>query len=157
MTKQELLTKLNYNPDLGMFTWKQTPRRGFIGKYAGHFDKRGYVTIRLNRKLYLVHHLVWLAETGELPRKEIDHINQNPSDNRFCNLRECSHTENMRNTKRHKERIGYSFDRTHSKWKVYVDEPDKPRKNLGTVKTKEEAIVMLEEYKKNAIPPRVYT
>ena len=147
MTKDDLLSKLNYFPDTGTFTWKATPRRGFVGKFAGHINPRGYTSIRLDGKSYLAHHLVWLAETGAFPSKDIDHINQNPADNRFCNLREVTHTENMRNTKRHKERIGYCFDRTHGKWKVYLDQPDKKRINLGTVKTKEEAMELLERSK----------
>lgn len=147
MTKDQLLSKLNYFPETGMFTWKQTTRRGFVGKFAGHINRLGYTSIRLDGKPYLVHHLVWLAETGAFPSKDIDHINRNPADNRFSNLRECSHAENMRNTARHENRVGYCFDRTHSKWKVYLDQPDKKRINLGIVKTKEKAIELLERSK----------
>lgn len=147
MTKEQLLLKLSYFPESGTFRWKTTTRRGFVGKFAGHVNRRGYTSIRIGGNPYLAHHLVWLAETGTWPSKHIDHINRNPADNRFCNLRECTHTENMRNTARHENRVGYSFDRTHGKWKVYLDQPDKKRINLGTVKTKEEAIELLERGK----------
>lgn len=147
MTKQELLSRLTYHPESGTFSWKHTARRGFVGKLAGHVNRNGYTTIRLDGKLYLAHRLVWLAETGNFPSRYIDHLNRNPADNRFSNLRDCSHTENMRNTARHKDRVGYSFDITHGKWKVYLDQPDKKRTNLGTVKTKEEAIELLKRGK----------
>jgi len=147
MTREELLIHLTYRKDTGTFYWRKTLRRGFEGKRAGSYNKLGYETIRLFGKLHLTHRLVWLAETGSFPERHLDHINRIKSDNRFENLRECTRTENMRNTKRHQERLGYSYDRTHGKWKVYIDEPDKKRVNLGTVRTKEEAIALLESAK----------
>lgn len=152
MTKEQLLSKLTYNSETGSFSWKETSRRGFIGKWAGHVNRRGYTSIRLDGKSYLAHHLVWLAETGAFPKQFIDHINRNPADNRFCNLREVTHAENMRNTARHENRVGYCFDRTHGKWKVYLDQPGKKRIHLGTVKTKEEALALLEREKELCKP-----
>jgi hypothetical protein len=34
---------------------------------------------------------------GELPTTRIDHINEDPSDNRICNLRLATHKQNMQN------------------------------------------------------------
>lgn len=57
-----------------------------------------YSHVCLNRKKVRVHRLI--AQVF-LPNpqgyNEVDHINNNSQDNRACNLRWCSHRENMRN------------------------------------------------------------
>jgi hypothetical protein len=60
----------------------------------------GYITIRVIYKSYLAHRLAWLYVHGEWPENLIDHINNNRSDNRICNLRKATKTENNRNTLR---------------------------------------------------------
>jgi hypothetical protein len=73
----------------------------YIHRQAGHLSKYdGYIQIRVENKLYRAHHLAWLYCFGYLPR-ELDHINGIRVDNRIENLREVTHAENGRNTKRH--------------------------------------------------------
>jgi hypothetical protein len=50
--------------------------------------------------LYREHRLAWLYMTGEWPTHEIDHINGDRVDNRFCNLREATASENRWNSRK---------------------------------------------------------
>lgn len=93
---------LNYDKDTGKFTWKLATNSSItIGSEAGHIQgdlpDGGYIKISLFGKIYNAHHLAWMYEYGNLPSKEIDHINQIRTDNRIINLREVSNKENMKN------------------------------------------------------------
>lgn len=103
------------------------------------------------RKLIMMYHqilyvLPWvLNHYGYV----VDHFDGNPLNNCKANLRVATPTDNARNTSRHKNRIGICFDRTHGKWKSYLDRPDLPRLNVGTFITEDEAILALEQTKRN--------
>lgn len=78
------------------------------GSHKAHWtfgcdNGHGYLQVKINGKYYCVHRIVLEAFVGECPenKKEIDHINRNPQDNRVENLRWCTHSENNRNTSRH--------------------------------------------------------
>ena len=95
------MSELDYDPETGLFTWKATNRRGFIGRQAGCFSKKdGYVKIRLNGTLYLAHRLAWnmtYPEDPVGPDEQIDHINHNRADDRIENLRKTTNKGNSRN------------------------------------------------------------
>lgn len=95
------MSKVSYDPETGIFTWVETKRRGFIGKNAGCFCPRdGYIRIRVNGKLELAHRLAWdifNPDNQLTPQEQIDHINHIRTDNRICNLRKVTNTENSRN------------------------------------------------------------
>jgi hypothetical protein len=121
-----------------------------LSKYkwcAGGAKKCRYAQRRSCCGIVYLHHDVLQIDRMALDGKVVDHIDMNRLNNCKTNLRIVSPAENSRNTKRHLERVGYCFDKTHGKWKVYLDQPDKKRINLGTVKTKEEAIELLERGK----------
>jgi hypothetical protein len=98
------------------------------------------------KQIYL-HHAVLNVDPAQLKAegKEVDHINGNPLDNRKENLRIVDHFTNMRNTSRHKNRIGYCYNKRANLWSCYIDMSDKPRKYLGYTKTKEEAELRVNE------------
>lgn len=54
---------------------------------------RGYVVTKINGKGVPLHHIIM-----DMPNSNIDHINQNPLDNRKCNLRLCNQHQNTANT-----------------------------------------------------------
>jgi len=72
----------------------------------------------------------------------VDHINGNTLDNRRSNLRVCTHAENMRNRKIHKNNKsgfkGVYLDRITGKWKAQIRN-NRKRFYLGSYETPEEA------------------
>ena len=70
---------------------------------------RAYLYVCLQGKKVRVHRLVALTLIPN-PNgyNEIDHINNNPQDNRVCNLKWCTHAENIRNphtVEKHREHL----------------------------------------------------
>jgi hypothetical protein len=100
LTADQLRAVLDYDPATGVFTWKW--RENFpewlnirrAGKVACSEVSNGYVRIDINTRHYLAHRLAWLYVHGHWPTQQIDHINEDRSDNRIVNLREASHSQN---------------------------------------------------------------
>lgn len=158
---------LDYDPDTGEFTWKYRERHWFsslrgykmwnaknAGKRAGYLrtDVRwGYQhrEVRLMRSNYKEHRLVWLWMTGEWPKDEIDHKNQDATDNRWPNLRQATHTENMRNISLAKNNtsghIGVSWEKRYSKWLAYGRVGGR-RKYLGMYEDISEAAAVVRSF-----------
>ena len=100
---------LHYNPDTGVFTWlKSNSNNTKVGQVTG-YNEAGYLRIGVNKKLYRAHRLAWLYYYGEMPKDCIDHINGITTDNRICNLRACTHAENMQNKKSAKKDSTHGF------------------------------------------------
>lgn len=99
MNQKHLKSILDYNPETGVFKWKEKCGGAFSEKDAGWNDN-GYIRIMIKSKAYLAHRLAWLYVYGTWPEKFLDHINNNPSDNRIVNLREVTNAQNSFNQKR---------------------------------------------------------
>ena len=81
--------RLEYDAETGVFTWLGEFNAKRVGRRAGTtIGSRGYRTITIKKRRYYEHRIAWYMVTGEDPTGfEIDHINGDKSDNRFCNLR----------------------------------------------------------------------
>jgi hypothetical protein len=81
-------------------------------------------------------------QTGKWPDKQIDHINEDPSDNRWSKLRLATKAQNMRNITRTKAKTsgykGVGWSKASQKWRAYI-RADGINYHLGLFKTKEEA------------------
>lgn len=104
----ELLRRLDYNPETGVFTWKKTDRTMVKGAQAGRTTRDGYVTIGAGGKSFLGHRLAWFYHYGEWPQHYVDHINRVRSDNRISNLRLADCEMNMHNAVKTKNQTGYT-------------------------------------------------
>lgn len=100
LTADQVRELFNYDHETGLLYWKIKPRCWHQDSLvAGNKDISGYVRILIRNTKYKAHRLVWLFVTGKWPDKEIDHINGEKNDNRFCNLREASKSINAQNMK----------------------------------------------------------
>lgn len=89
---------LSYDCESGVFTWlRPKPNQVLAGTEAGWIEPSGYRRISIRGKNYQAHRLAWLYMTGELPVGQVDHRNLNKSDNRWCNLRLATNSQNQAN------------------------------------------------------------
>ena len=83
----------------GFLYWKVSSSKKIkVGAKAGYLKKTGYCDIRINKKPYLAHRLIFMMFNGYMPI-EVDHHDNNPSNNKIENLRASTHFENSRNSK----------------------------------------------------------
>jgi hypothetical protein len=144
MNQEYLKSLFTYDRETGDFRWKVARGRNVkVGQLAGGFNGHGYFVVKIDGKSHLVHRLIWLYETGEMPVNCIDHINRIRDDNRFCNLRDVSYSDNCQNIGVPKHNtsghIGVSWYKRDECWNVYI-KVDKKNKWLGRYKLIDDAI-----------------
>jgi hypothetical protein len=103
LSPEEVRTLLTYDPSTGTCQWKTAlcKRRDFDGVKAGYLDgSTGRWRIQINGKGYLRSNVAWCIMTGSWPdpKLDVDHINRNQLDDRWCNLRQISRSNNARNS-----------------------------------------------------------
>ena len=100
--QQYLLSILEYRD--GKLYWKIPKCNNRIkkGDSAGSKTSNGYMCLRLDKKTYQLHNIIWKMINGVDPNEQIDHINHDKTDNRIENLREVSSKENCKNKSKQK-------------------------------------------------------
>ena len=97
---------------------------GQPGRPAGARHSKGYWVIVLFRHHYKAHRIAWAWITGEWPDGYIDHVNRAKSDNRWCNLRPATSSQNMANRGLSKANStgvkGVTFHKATGKWLAQI-------------------------------------
>lgn len=127
-----------YDPETGNLLWRERPREHFnseagwlcskfrdAGKVAGNKAKHGYITVRVNYKLYYAHRIIWEMHNGPIPKgMQVDHIDMDRANNRLLNMRLANNAQNnsnrglqSNNTSGYK---GVSWDKSKGKWAAQI-------------------------------------
>jgi len=122
-----LRKRLSYNPETGLWTWVwcPPPNQRRTGTVAGNTRSDGYVLLRLDGVLYYSHRLAWFYMTGQWPTQEIDHVDRDPNNNCWSNLREASSSDNKCNSQMNSRNSsgfrGVGWMPQVGKWQVHVN------------------------------------
>lgn len=139
----EIIRLFDYYED-GYLVWKINRGKCKVGDIAGCKDGL-YWTVKINYRKYPLHRLIFLWHNKYLPENLVDHIDQNPSNNRIENLREVSHQCNMRNCRLSKNNSsgisGVSFISKSKKWQSTITINGK-NVNLGLYKKFDDAVMI---------------
>jgi hypothetical protein len=121
LTAERLRALLDYNPATGMWTWVQSlGSRAQKGCQAGWVNDGGYRIIMVDRRKYRASRLAWLWMRGEWPANLIDHRDNDPSNDRWLNIRQATNLENQKNVRMHRDNAsglkGAYFDKRDRMW-----------------------------------------
>ena len=149
ISHEELKRILDYNPDTGVFVWKEKiSDKVVVGSVAGCESKNScgnatYLIVGIYGRNYRGHRLAWFHHYGVWPKGVVDHINQDGLDNSIKNLRDLSIKENAKNcplSKSNKSGVcGVCWDRTRELWIANI-RIDNVTKFLGYFRNFDDAV-----------------
>lgn len=131
ITQQRLQELFIY--DNGQLVRRVSIKGSYAGTVIGTKKEKGYMVAVVDGEFYRVHHLVWMYHYGHFV-PELDHINRVRDDNRIENLRPCTHSQNLGNSRPrvHKYK-GVTLCKQTGKWRAQM------KGHLGRFDTIEEA------------------
>lgn len=158
VTQDQLKELLHYDPETGVFTNKVTRNpRAKQGAIAGSLNTLGYVVIQISMQKIHAHRLAWLYVYGCWPKNQIDHINRIRNDNRLCNLRDVTSSENIHNTSDNRKNTsgyrGVTWNRDRGKWQAQIM-ASKQYFHLGLYDSPEEAFAVVSAKRRELHPTR---
>lgn len=130
----------------GKLLWKVRKSFGIkIGSVAGKPDDEGYYRIKIDGKNYRRNRLIWYMHNGEIPDGYvIDHIDDDPTNDRIENLRLATQSQNLVRKKKMLSNtsgfIGVDYNKARGKYRARIMVEGK-RINLGYFDTPEEASI----------------
>ena len=144
LTQEILKGRFDYSEKLGTLIHKEVSGEfnNYIGKVAGWKDvsKKGYWLVKIGKKAYKLHRVIWLWHYGTEPDK-IDHIDRNKDNNRIENLRTTTNSIHAHNKDSIHSKNGKLRGVTLTKSGTYASRicKDYIHYDLGTYTTEEEA------------------
>jgi hypothetical protein len=115
---------LRYDSETGLIYWVAKGKGMIKKKPAGTKLHSGYLGICIGSKRWQAHRIAWALHHGEWPKDQIDHINGIKTDNRICNLRDATNSQNGKNlglSKANKSGIkGVSYEKYTDCWKATI-------------------------------------
>jgi len=146
MVTKELLHELFEYRDGNLF--RKINRRSYkAGEKVGFLSRNGYLRIRINKKNYYLHRIIFMMFYGYFP-EEIDHIDGNPLNNNINNLRAANPVLNGYNRKKFKNNTtgvkGIRFYKNAYEARCSVN---KKRFSIGRFKNLEEAKKAIIEFR----------
>lgn len=138
---------LMYAPDTGEFFWRVGRNFGPAavrpGELAGTTGPRGYRSLTIDGKKLPAHRVAFACVMGHWPVGDVDHVDGNRSNNRWCNLREATRAQNNQNQRRGHRNSSHGFlgviranRPTGVLWMARIQVDGRP-KHLGCFKTAE--------------------
>jgi len=102
IAQDRLKQLVTYDPETGIFM--SAPTRPAVGRVKfgvplGNKNRKGYMQTMVDGTRYSLQRLAFIYMTGDYPKPpyEVDHINGDKTDNRWCNLRSVLHRDNLTN------------------------------------------------------------
>lgn len=137
-----LQTLFMYDSHSGFLKRRINRGKGRAGDVVGTKHSAGYLQVRVDGVWEYVHRIAYALMLEKYPEKEIDHINGDRADNRWCNLRGASRAENMQNRPRASHSAqpfkGVRQSPTKDKWVARIG-VNRTERYLGTFATAQEA------------------
>lgn len=97
LTQERLKEVLHYDPETGIFTRIERHRGIHLGSVAGTIRPDGYRSIMIDNRRYRAARLAFLYMLGRWPNPEADHVDRNPANDRWKNLRDATSSEQKQN------------------------------------------------------------
>ena len=96
----------------------------YAGKLAGFVNSVGLPMIQIGRTSYKQSRIAYAYVNGDIGNGDVDHINRDVKDNRICNLRYVTHSENGRNRRVFKNNktgiTGVGFHKNLRQWQSHI-------------------------------------
>lgn len=145
LTQERVKELFDYDPEVGDLIRKvRTSSRRNKGEVAGYHHPNGYIYIKIDSGKYLIHRVIFIHVTGSLPVNEVDHINGKKDDNRWCNLRDVTKAENLKNKKLHKNNTsgvcGVGYDKGQKAFRARISDGKRKDVHIGYFKNFDDAV-----------------